>query len=266
MKPGSYHSQEARQKMREHHWSKHGYPHPMLGKHQNQEAKEKIRIARKGKRNSPRTEFKKGQHASPATEIKRGERRFPETEFTSERLKSLWQNPDYRRKVTTGLKDKNKGKKRPDLRVNRFVVGCGPDNPFYGKRHSEETKAKIRAARMKRRFPKSNTIPEKAFIGICQKYNLPFKYVGDGQVWIGHVNPDFVDVNGKKIAIDIFGDYWHTPLFRQEAIRFTYTEQGRKLTLKKYGWKLIVIWQSELKLPNAEEKILGKLRKGGVKV
>lgn len=131
---------------------------------------------------------------------------------------------------------------------------------------SQETLDKIRQARQKQQMPHHNTKPEHQFIEICEKHNLPFKYVGDGQIWIGGINPDFVECNGKKIAVDIFGDYWHTPLFRQSAIHESYTETGRTTILKQYGWKLIVIWQSELKLADAEGRILSKLRKAGIKI
>lgn len=131
--------------------------------------------------------------------------------------------------------------------------------------YSPETLKKLKLARQKQKIPRHNTKPEREFVEICQRYKLPFKYTGDGQIWIGGVNPDFVDCNGRKIAVDIFGDYWHTPLFRKTAVEFTYTEEGRKAALKEYGWKLVVIWQSELGLPDAEERILAKLRKVGIK-
>lgn len=150
-------------------------------------------------------------------------------------------------------------------RSGKGKSGAPKGSPGFRGKHTEETKDKLRLKRMGRRIPRANTGFEKAFKWICKKYHLPFKYVGDGQVWIGRVNPDFIDYNGKKVAVEIFGDYWHTPLFRQTALKPSYTEQGRRALLKQYGWKLIVIWASEFKLPNATERILSRLRQAGYK-
>lgn len=119
--------------------------------------------------------------------------------------------------------------------------------------------AKLREARHKQRFPKHHTKPETTFEAISQEMCLPLKYVGNGSLWIGSVNPDFVDSSGRKIAVEIFGDYWHTPLFRKKAIRLGQTEEGRKASLKKLGWKLIVFWESELSLPDVKERVAERL-------
>ena len=128
-----------------------------------------------------------------------------------------------------------------------------------GKHPTEETKKKLREARKKRRFPKSRTKPELIFEEICKKNTLPFIYTGDGDFWIHNINPDFVECNGKKIAIEIFGDYWHSPLLRQN-IPYNQTYEGRKKTLKKYGWKLAVFWESDLKREDAEQFVLSQLK------
>lgn len=123
----------------------------------------------------------------------------------------------------------------------------------------EECKAKLRAARLRQRIPSYNTKPELQFQSICEELKFQFKYVGDGKFWIENINPDFVDANARKIAVDIFGDYWHSPLFRKKAARWEYTEEGRRATLRKYGWRLVVFWESELKLPDAKERVLRKV-------
>lgn len=72
-------------------------------------------------------------------------------------------------------------------------------------------------------------------------------YVGDGKVLIEKKNPDFINCNGKKLIIELFGDYWHKP-----------TEVITKTQFYlKYGFKCLVIWQHELKEP---EKIVQKVR------
>lgn len=111
---------------------------------------------------------------------------------------------------------------------------------------------------------RSPTKPELFFKEICERNNLPFHYVGDGQIWIGkkgekQLNPDFVEGNGKKIAVEIFS-YWHDPLRRHCKVPYSQTYKGRKKILKKYGWKLVVFWQEDLEREDAEQFILNKLK------
>lgn len=61
--------------------------------------------------------------------------------------------------------------------------------------------------------------------------------------------------------VEIFGDYWHSPLIRGQNIPFNQTYKGRKKTLKKYGWKLIVFWETDLLREDAESFILSQLNK-----
>jgi hypothetical protein len=112
------------------------------------------------------------------------------------------------------------------------------------------------------KFPQKNTNPELIFLRICKKYNLPFKYVGDGSFWLGNLNPDFIEANGKKIAVEIFGDYWHSPLLNKN-VNYNRTYEGRKRIFKKHGWELIVFWESDLERDTPEKYILYILRKKG---
>ena len=120
-------------------------------------------------------------------------------------------------------------------------------------------------ARKAQKIPRHHTKPELIFEEICKNNNLPFKYTGDGAFWIGKnpaINPDFVECNGKKIAVEIFS-YWHNPLLRRN-IRYGQTYKGRKRILKKYGWKLVVFWQEDLERKDAERFILIELEKHGI--
>lgn len=68
-------------------------------------------------------------------------------------------------------------------------------------------------------------------------YPSEFRYVGDGQIRINGKNPDFINVNGRKQIIELFGDYWHKDQNPQERIDcFT-----------PYGYKTLVVWEKELK-------------------
>ena len=87
------------------------------------------------------------------------------------------------------------------------------------------------------------TRPEQQVIDAIEQYGLPYKYTGDGSFIIGGIAPDFVNVNGAKVAIEVFGDYWHTT--RVKCV--VQTEQGRRARLAEYGWGLVVLWENELR-------------------
>lgn len=67
-----------------------------------------------------------------------------------------------------------------------------------------------------------------------------WKYVGDGGVWIGNRCPDFINVNGRKAVVEVFGTYWHG-----ERARTPDDEADRKSHYRKYGFDCIVIWENE---------------------
>jgi len=84
-----------------------------------------------------------------------------------------------------------------------------------------------------------------------------WEYSGDGKIIIGGLCPDFVNCNGQKKLIELFGDYWHSP--ERKGIKLQQTEQGRKEVYSKFGFDMLVIWEHELKnLP--EEQIITKIK------
>ena len=108
---------------------------------------------------------------------------------------------------------------------------------------------------LRKAWARKPTRPELIFKQMCEMFDIPLKYVGDGTLSIQGFNPDFVDNTGRRIAVEIFGDYWHSPLRRN--IPSYMIEDNRKAIFKKYGWDLTVIWEHELKSPN---NVLKKLR------
>ena len=113
-------------------------------------------------------------------------------------------------------------------------------------------------------FPKHHTKPELIFEEICRQNKLPFRYVGDGQLWIGkkkgtQLNPDFIECNGKKIVVEIFGDYWHSQLFNRK-IKKQGTLAYRKKHYKRFKWTPIFIWERDLIREDAEAFVLSTLK------
>lgn len=98
------------------------------------------------------------------------------------------------------------------------------------------------------------TTPEIAFQEICIDNNLPFEFVGDGALWLGNVNPDFIH-NTKRIVVEVFGDYYHGPIIN----RFVPLKQQlpyKRKQLKAEGYKCIFIWESDLKRKDAEAFVM----------
>lgn len=68
-----------------------------------------------------------------------------------------------------------------------------------------------------------------------------WEYVGDRDLAIGRKNPDFW--NGDHKLIEHFGDYWHGP----KARCYEETEKGRIEFFTKHGYKVLIIWEHDLK-------------------
>ncbi len=130
----------------------------------------------------------------------------------SEKFKELWKNPEYRAKQSEIVRELWKTKEYREA----FVV------PW------------LKAMRLR---PNKQ---EQSLNELLQK-NFPheWRYVGDGKVVINGMIPDFINVNGRKQIIELFGEYWHP---KED-------EEKRKENLKRYGYDTMVVWSEELKKP-----------------
>jgi len=89
--------------------------------------------------------------------------------------------------------------------------------------------------------------PETILLQILDKYwTNEWKYVGDGSLMIEGKNPDFININGHKLIIELFGEYWHEP----------HDEIVRTQIFAQYGYKTLVIWVKEL---NDIDKLVAKI-------
>lgn len=74
-----------------------------------------------------------------------------------------------------------------------------------------------------------------------------YKYVGDWQFILGNKCPDFMNVNGQKKLIEMYGDYWHS----EDEV------QPRIDHFKKYGFDTLIVWAHDLKdIENIKDLIL----------
>lgn len=88
---------------------------------------------------------------------------------------------------------------------------------------------------------------ELALLDIIKQLSLPYSYVGDGQFILGGKCPDFLNTNGQKKLIELWGNFWHQGQNPQDRIDY----------FAKYGFETLIIWESELNKPTElEERLL----------
>jgi len=75
---------------------------------------------------------------------------------------------------------------------------------------------------------------EKKFMETIVKFRLPYKFVGDGKFFIEKKNPDFINCNGEKIAIEVYCTR-HKNIFRGDCMIWM---KNRQKIFEKYGWKI----------------------------
>lgn len=127
-----------------------------------------------------------------------------------ESRKVLWANPVYRQKVSAGMK-------------RRW------SQPGY-KERVVPIVLRQNAIRPNNQEKKLGSLLEDISPGEWQ-------YVGDGSLILGGLCPDFMNVNGQKKVIELFGDYWHRGQNPQKRIDY----------FAKFGFETLVIWEKELK-------------------
>lgn len=135
----------------------------------------------------------------------------------------------------------------------------GMPSGFRGKHHTEKSKQKLRDSLKKTIsehpevlkkmlcFPKPNYRELQLQSFLSTLYPNEWKYVGDGSVIIEGKNPDFINCNGKKLIIELFGEHWHE---RGE-------EETRTKMFKQYGYDTLIIWAKEL---NKRDELESKIR------
>ena len=83
--------------------------------------------------------------------------------------------------------------------------------------------------------------PELQLLSVLDKH-FPgeWKYVGDNQFGVEGRYPDFVNVNGKKQVIEVFGYYWH--LCQPNRL----TEEELIAHYREYGFECLVFWEYDV--------------------
>lgn len=235
---GKKHSEETKRKMSESHrkqWQNHDYrrkvSESLKGRIFSEEWRAKLSKSGKGRKLSEETKRKlsdayKGRKLSEATkrkmiEAQKGKKHSEEWKHNiSNAIRKLWENPEHRRKI---------------IEAQKRVWA----NPEYRKM-------------VLQRLMVRPTSLERQFIELCTKHHLPFKYVGNGEFFIGSRNPDFIHREGVKICVEVANTY-----VKHHALNY---EQERKEYFSRFGWECVVFKCNKLD----EDTVLSELDGVGV--
>ena len=259
-------------------------PSTFKGKKHTSESKRKISLAHIGKKASEDTRKKMseqrkgekhhmfGKHHSLKTRKKFSEawkkrRQTPVSEKTRKKLSLAHKGQKAWNKGQTGIFSEETRRKMSKDRK-------GSKHPLFGKKHKETSKEKMRKARLHQVIPSKDTKPEKILQKLLKSKGIKFE---KHKSIFGR--PDvFIE---PQICIFVDGDYWHAN--KNDYKRNGKMERGFrnmpnkilsgklhakdiwkrdnkvKQTLKKEGYVVLRLWQSELDYK--PEKCLQKIIK-----
>ena len=186
-------------------------------------------------------------------------------------MRALWQDPEFRKKRHAALNKTVQTKehkermskistecwKNPEYaeKVNRLATAA-KNTPEYKERTSKEVTMRwsdpeFRLRTIKAMWSSCCRHPNKSEMKLEEILNrvLPnqYKYTGNGSFLVYGYSPDFVNCNGQKKVLELYGDYWHRNDDPKERIN----------TFQSFGYDCLVIWERELKDEvHLEEKLL----------
>jgi len=174
---------------------------------------------------------------------------------------------ETKKKIGKSMEGKNKGTWEELYGVEGARKRRENHKGMTGKHHSEKAKRKIGKSR--RKLWQNPEYREKQLKAIFAGYDLrptkperrlrnrlnhlfpnEYKYVGDGTFWIGCKNPDFININGQKKVIEMFGNYWHSK--KVTGVSIKKHENCRVRHFAKYGFRTLIVWECELRRENRE--------------
>jgi hypothetical protein len=110
------------------------------------------------------------------------------------------------------------------------------------------TKQHIRNS-MRRRVP---TSLECKLLNLINEAGLPYRFVGDGSFIIEHMNPDFINTNGAKIAVEVYAKF-----FKSLHGGISTWKANRSRKFSKYGWHVVYFDETQLTIENVLRKLGG---------
>lgn len=149
---------------------------------------------------------------------------------------------------------KNKGQKRPIGNWNPWSEGLTKETDERVKKASSKISrtmsANFKDPKFCKQWAKSHSMsPNKLELRVGDLLNELFpneyKFVGNFDTFIGGRCPDFMNVNGQKKLIEVYGDYWHDGDDSQDRVDH----------FAKYGFETLILWEGAIN----EGAVNGKL-------
>jgi len=107
-------------------------------------------------------------------------------------------------------------------------------------------------------YHQSPTEYEQQIIELCEKYELPFKFVGDGTVVFDGKSPDFIATNGHKLLIETSCDYFKK--INKHYVDEADYELKRSKFFEELGYRVLFLNDSHLHRPDWEEVCLREIK------
>ncbi len=211
------------------------------GRKPTEETREKMSRARMGKISWIKGKTKENNESvRKIAESKMGENNVMKRKEVVEKRNKTMSKPEVKEKYKKSLKESHN---RPEVKERHSRASKESHNrPEVKEKHIKKMKRLWKdpdfvSKQMKARGVKPNKIELKFEQFLNSLYPGEWKYVGDGQLIINGKCPDFVNVNGQKKIIELFGDYWHKGQNPEDRVKI----------FEPFGYQTLVIWESELK-------------------
>jgi very-short-patch-repair endonuclease len=183
-------------------------------------------------------------------------------------VKELWKSQEYRDSIKNGIElfaknngfwpgtDESSKQKRENTMINKYGIRHNW-NGVYGHRKCDLTTLNIYGKDSVRLMidnpsPYSNTKPEKKFKKILKELNIDFQpqfelYYDETRYKIY----DFLLI-GKKILVEIDGDYWHGnpekfEILDEQQKYVKINDKFKNELAEKNGYEIYRFWESDLK-------------------
>jgi hypothetical protein len=186
------------------------------------------------------------------------------------------QCPNCKQEIKTSSKEKTIACRNHFRKINdgslckpcSLELQKGSGNPFYGKKHNDNTKSKI-ALQITKNPPKQNSVSKKEKKLLTKIKKMKYKPLGSYVVG-GYICDIYI--KSLNLILEFNGDYWHCNPNKYDEF---FLHPHKKITskqiwdedkiridnIKKYGYNLEVIWECDLDNIDNLIKILKKYDK-----
>lgn len=183
---------------------------PTYGYHHSLESIEKNRAAAKHRWKNPKWQILMSEIGRKRWES------FSYQQRQSEAHRERWKDPQYRGAQLKASRKKWRNPRFRERQIRAILEGLSKGSP-----NKKELK----------------------LLNFLQEYGLPYRFVGDGSVLFDGRNPDFINTDGQKKLIELYGDHWHRSEKRENGGD---GGMARKAIFQKFGYQTLIIWEHEL--------------------